>query len=249
MGPPFVFERAGRKFFHPRPPGAISTPHRPGRRGVSRGGHPAMGQARTAWALVGRVHAPVIGASAWLKRAHPSGMAKHALVTGAHPSVIRTQAFVKRAHRSCTGPRAVVSRHHSMCTRAHAFVTADNTMCTAAHLIVIVFIRIRRLANKGRSYRNRIAARRNTVAIVSIRMCRPADNGGSYRNRVVTRHNTIVIVCIQMCSLAGKEKTIADGYAGVQAEPLPQHLVRRQGQQPGPQPRRRRHGLSEAPRH
>ena len=145
-----------------------------------------MGQARTARALVGRVQAPVISACASVTRAHPSEAAIHAFVTGAHPSVTRANAFVKRAHRSCTGPQAVVSRHHSMCTRAYAFVTAHTTMCTAVHSIVIVFIRRRRLANKGRSYRDRAVARHNTIAIVSIRMCSPA----------------------------GKEKAIANGCAG-----------------------------------
>ena len=142
-----------------------------------------MGQARTARALVGRVQAPVISACASVTRAHPSEAAIHAFVTtGAHPSVTRANAFVKRAHRSCTGPQAVVSRHHSMCTRAYAFVTAHTTMCTAIHSIVIVFIRRRRLANKGRSYRDRAVARHNTIAIVSIRMCSPAGKEKAIAN-------------------------------------------------------------------
>ena len=124
----------------------------------------------------------MISACASVTREHPSGAAIHAFVTGAHPSVTRANAFVKRAHRSCTGPQAVVSRHHSMCTRAHAFVAAHNTMCTAVHSIVIVFIRIRRPADKGRNYRNPVVARHNTIAIVSIRMCSPAGKEKAIAN-------------------------------------------------------------------
>ena len=110
-------------------------------------------------------------------------------------------AFVTSADPSCTRRKAVVSRHNSI-------YTPDNT-------IAIVCNRVVGHVDKGNSYHNGVVRHHNAVVIVCNRVVRHADEGNSYNKRVVTHHNTIVIACNRICTLAGKEKTIVDGVAGV----------------------------------
>ena len=123
------------------------------------------------------------------------------MVTGEHPSVKGANAVVKRALPSCT--------------RADRVVMARNSICTPDNTIAIVCNRVVGRADKVNSYHNGVVRHHNAVVIVCNRVVRHADEGNSYNKRVVTHHNTIVIACNRICTLAGKEKTIVDGVAGV----------------------------------
>ena len=131
------------------------------------------------------------------------------------PGGKRENAAVMRAQAVVTGVNAVVMRAHRVVVRAHALVGRADRDGKRLRCVAMGRKSMRRRVNRVVMAHNTFVMRHNTVAIVCNRVVRHADKVNSYNKRVVTHHNTVVIACNRICTLAGKEKTIVDGVAGV----------------------------------